>query len=375
MVAKNFALEKLQCDDPLNVVDYTNAKQRILADDNKDAWSPLMMAADGDYVDVARLLLKSVADINVAKYNLAKGVDISDEEKQHEYRAQYTNLLDAALNGDVQQVKQLLAQGVGINLKDNLGRTALMCAASNDHVDVVKLLLDQKEIAVDGVGNDNQKTALMCAANKGSVELVELLIGKGAKVGEKSTEGRTALMYAAGGGNCEVIKLLLNEGASVDEIDSDGVSALIDASYTGENDAVKLLLENGADADIQKKFGKTALMCAANNINADMVELLLFHGANASIKDMSRKTALDHMNDPGNCAGYKMQENKAKYEKIVQLLESASAKEMRSAKIDAMPSSELQLAQVIPVTRSQPPNGQSHDPSKANANGLGGNKY
>jgi ankyrin repeat protein len=53
----------------------------------------------------------------------------------------WTDLHKAALEGDVERVKELLKKGTGPNAQDEKGRTPLHIAAYKGHVDVVKLLL------------------------------------------------------------------------------------------------------------------------------------------------------------------------------------------------------------------------------------------
>lgn len=42
-------------------------------------------------------------------------------------------------------VEALLAQGADVNIRDDEGSTALMCASEHGHADIVKLLLAQPE--------------------------------------------------------------------------------------------------------------------------------------------------------------------------------------------------------------------------------------
>jgi ankyrin repeat protein len=53
-----------------------------------------------------------------------------------------TPLMTSSAKGDVQPVLAILASGVNVNATDNRGGTALMYAAMNKHLDVVKILLE-----------------------------------------------------------------------------------------------------------------------------------------------------------------------------------------------------------------------------------------
>ena len=52
-------------------------------------------------------------------------------------------LVYAASLGDIEQVEQLLSQGVDANQTDDEGYSALHAAAENDHFEIVKLLISK----------------------------------------------------------------------------------------------------------------------------------------------------------------------------------------------------------------------------------------
>lgn len=86
-----------------------------------------------------------------------------------------------------------------------LGRTALMFAAQNGHMDVVRLLLEDEKQMVDG----NGWTALMYAASNGHVEIACLLLDHEKCV--QDNDGWSALMFAAYYGYTDMVGLLLSE--------------------------------------------------------------------------------------------------------------------------------------------------------------------
>ncbi|WP_300747704.1 ankyrin repeat domain-containing protein [uncultured Brachyspira sp.] len=83
------------------------------------------------------------------------------------------SFIEAAKNGDIKKVKELLALGADINIQD-----------------------------------DNSWTALIYAAWAGHTETVKELIKAGANLNIKDNEGKTALDYAEGNGYNEIAKLL-----------------------------------------------------------------------------------------------------------------------------------------------------------------------
>lgn len=84
----------------------------------------------------------------------------------------------------------------------------LQHSVSNDRIEIVKLLLEQKYCTV----NDTSvgMTALMFAARDSIPEMVQLLLDYGADKNIKSTDGKTAYDYAVQFNNKDIIALLEN---------------------------------------------------------------------------------------------------------------------------------------------------------------------
>ncbi|MFM0692658.1 hypothetical protein C8K18_105282 [Paraburkholderia sp. GV068] len=100
-------------------------------------------------------------------------------------------MMMAALNGDLEFVKQLIAKDAEVNKK---GWAPLHYAAANGHDDIVKLLLDHS--AYVDAGSPNGTTPLMMAARGGHVSTVKLLLDNGADLTVKNQVGLTALDFA-----------------------------------------------------------------------------------------------------------------------------------------------------------------------------------
>lgn len=73
--------------------------------------------------------------------------------------------------GDVEQVEQLLAEGIDPNQTDDEGYSALQAAAENDHLAVVKLLVSKGA----NVAYQGEYTALQLAEMAEHSEIVEYL--------------------------------------------------------------------------------------------------------------------------------------------------------------------------------------------------------
>ena len=101
-------------------------------------------------------------------------------------------LWKAAMNGNIEAVKQHLAGGADLNIKDdNWGATPLHFAARNGHEDVAELLV-VKGAAMD-IEDDDGRTPLHMVADIGHNGIAELLIAKGADVNAKDKKDYTPL--------------------------------------------------------------------------------------------------------------------------------------------------------------------------------------
>ena len=91
-------------------------------------------------------------------------VPLSDAESE---------LLAAAFRGDNEAVRDLLAKGVNVNIKDVDGRSPLTEAAWNGHSETIKLLLEHG--ADPRVKKNDGETALSLATARGQRDAAALL--------------------------------------------------------------------------------------------------------------------------------------------------------------------------------------------------------
>ena len=150
-------------------------------------------------------------------------------------------LLAYAKQGDMEQIKQMIASGANINCSDEWGRTPLFNAAAYGHSDCVKLLL---ESGADIAASDS---VLAMAAGSGNPECVRILIEAGADVNLTTGSDKwTPLHFAAFNGHCECVKLLIAKGAKINSRDIDGETPLTKAYQSGCKECIKRLKAAGA---------------------------------------------------------------------------------------------------------------------------------
>ncbi|MBA7674617.1 hypothetical protein ES703_82837 [subsurface metagenome] len=151
----------------------------------------------------------------------AQPYPIEDEyEDEEEYvpvrprqrqRTPTESIHQAVVDGDIDQVQQLISEGADINSRNRMGWSPLRTAIQNRRQAVVELLI-AKGADVNAKDNSGQ-TALLVAVNTGQKDTVELLITKGADVNIMGSRGDNALSLAKKRRHTEIVELLLKHGA------------------------------------------------------------------------------------------------------------------------------------------------------------------
>uniref|UniRef100_A0A6U3Q8H2 Uncharacterized protein n=2 Tax=Ditylum brightwellii TaxID=49249 RepID=A0A6U3Q8H2_9STRA len=265
----------------------------ILDDEER---SPLLLSVKGNFGEVATELVRAGADPNTVyvdedgeSHNLLMDAIIVENDEfailligngadpYHEDENKVTTLLQASHRGMADVVKALLKRHKDAGGKEGYvdspsdeGITPLIAAASEGHVEVVKLLIDEAKADVDAKDKD-ETNSLMAASARGHNDVVELLLAAGAKVNEQNVDGHTALMFAYNGKNqvetlWERYNQFVNEakaeqtdkGESEEEIDDGGTGPIIREALDNHTALVELLLKNGADEKLKDKEGHTA---------------------------------------------------------------------------------------------------------------------
>ena len=226
--------------------------------------TPLFFAAQKGHVEVAGLLLEKGADVNARARN------------------GYTSLHEACAYGQREVVKLLLKNGALVNFDvkdsaegDDPDCAPLLLAAENGHLDVVKLLLEEK---ADVNAKSSYNTVHQSATPLIGATLVQSDYDR--RGGPDSRPG-SPVAADRKHGYLEVVKALVDKGAKMDLTDNLGHAALFYAAANGQLEVVKYLLERGAGVDVDgKNHNGTPLLFAAQNGDVEVVRLLLAKGAN-----------------------------------------------------------------------------------------------
>lgn len=177
------------------------------------------------------------------------------------------SLILAVERKDVEKIMQLIPTHAGRATLD--GRTALMVAAEQEMLDIVRLLAPKEAtMALKAPRIFEGETALMQVARRGFISAVTALAPYEAKCIRR--DGQTALMIAAQAQRKNVVDVLIHfEHGLADE---DGWTALKIASNFGYPDIVESLVS--FEAGIADDTGETSLMVAANKGFLDIVRSL-----------------------------------------------------------------------------------------------------
>ena len=176
-------------------------------------------------------------------------------------------LADAAMEGDIDGVRALLASYADADVAQGDGMTALHWAAFHDDPEMARLLVDANA-DVEAPTRLNGLTPLMLAAENGSAPMIETLLAAGADANQPSGNGTTPLMTAA---------------------------------LAGRVDAVEALLDHGAFADSrERENGQTALMFAAWEDRAAVIETLTARGAHVGVTSFITSTIEPRLDEYGN---------------------------------------------------------------------------
>lgn len=229
-------------------------------------------------------------------------------------------LVKAVESGHLKVVQYLVEHGADIHGQTKFKNTALMSASLFGYLDIVKYLVDQGA-NVNGY-NIGGETALMRAAGQRYLSIVKHLIRNGADINAMDRFGDTALIKGAYCGSLSIVKHLIKHGADINARDNGGNTVLMRAVLEGQINIVKFLINNGVNINDQNKYGETALMMAIKEEQLKVAKCLVESSADIGITDNNGNSALyfarERLEKSRN-------ENRQKYQKLVELLEPKTA--------------------------------------------------
>ena len=170
----------------------------------------------------------------------------------------------------------LESRGASITARDQARCTPLMRAAENEHIGIVKMLIERQRTYILSPNSD-----LVNAASKGMESAVRTLLSAKILINAVDDTDCTALIRAATNGHENVVRLLLDQGANIEARDLYGATALIMTVAYPPNPyrnpplgTVRLLIERGANVRAKSNGGFTAIEYATRYNYSEVVDLL-----------------------------------------------------------------------------------------------------
>ena len=284
---------------------------------------PFAIPEDGDFSKGFLKLIENTlagaardGDLEAIKQHIAEGADVNA------LHFDMPPLTWAAMMGQTEAAELLLQNGANINGKNKDENTALHLAVLLGRAEITGLLLkngadtsarnDDGATAVDILGvpwaMTEPLTKFMGIALKqeqfedGKAKIREIFITAAKLDAETlpSVQDNSAkpsiqnLSEAAFTGNLTAVKRALADGVDPNTKDPQSGSTLLAiAALMGHTEVVAVLLEHGADVNVNSRDGGTALHAAAFLGRADTVKLLLEKGADATLKNGMGSPAID----------------------------------------------------------------------------------
>jgi uncharacterized protein len=239
-------------------------------------------------------------NLAVVKLFLAAGIDPNAKHDRDSYRD--TALMYAAGNGHIEIVKTLIKAKANVNERNNKpgdqpGSTALNWAVSGDKADIVRFLLDH------GADADSVNKSCWSAAQNGYLEVLRMLLEHGVDKEHLNPSLVVASDRSPEATYNEVVLLLLQHGADVNAKDVNECTALQACCIAGSVAIVQTLLDAGADPSAKPRCdwrthekGWTPLMLALKYAGEPkdraIAGLLMSHGANPDLTSDEGTTTL-----------------------------------------------------------------------------------
>lgn len=273
---------------------------------------PIIYATRNGHLDIVKYLIKngyklyddddligiasSNGDINMIKYFMEIGIDVSSDEDSALHRA--------STNGHLEVVKYLIENGA--NISNKIVESALL----SEKNEIVKYLVENNQSV-----NVNNDDILCLAMERGCLDIVKFIIKFNVNIHINRDE---PLRFAVGHGDFELVKYLIDNGANIYISNAYSSSALeiallrkrlnileymiknCDIHYNNDEifrtvsrfgilDSVKYLVDNGADIHANNN---EAFLMALQFGSLDVVKYLVEKGANVSIVPYRMKLQL-----------------------------------------------------------------------------------
>ncbi|KAF5286936.1 hypothetical protein FQR65_LT12395 [Abscondita terminalis] len=248
----------------------------------------LHLAFMSENKDVAEFLIDEGADINLtdsdgitAFMRACKLADIDIVKKMRPNVADMnlqcncnkrSALHFAFINKNEDIARFLIDEGADINLTDNEGMTAFLCACETASVDVVKKM--RPNVAdIKLQCNSDKKTALHLASINRNNDVARFLVDEGADINLTDNQGMTAFLYACKSGDIDIVKKMRSHVENINLQCSLYKRSALHLAFINKNIAIaQYLIDEGADVNLTDCYGMTPFFCACQSADIDIVK-------------------------------------------------------------------------------------------------------
>ncbi|XP_063625627.1 putative ankyrin repeat protein RF_0381 [Cydia splendana] len=192
-----------------------------------------------------------------------EGISDPEREKAVHFLLSDNDLILACDLGDNDLIEKLISEGVDVNLRDPIGRTALHFAVQDGNIRAIKMLLEAgaSTTVMDNVGLTPLQ---ICVMRRPSVEVAKLLFSYGAVILPRVKPLSTGLflqftmMCIPTPEETELLALLLEKGALINDPNvPGGRSVLHFAAMSNNCKLIHVLIDLGADVFAKNHRGET----------------------------------------------------------------------------------------------------------------------
>ena len=167
----------------------------------------------------------------------------------------------AARQGDLDEIKRLVANGGNMFATGEIGQTPAYSAVVTGHTEILEYLIQHG--ADYTAGNEDGFTPLNAAATKNYPETLLLLLRYGADPNAPTVDGQTPVWSAANEGHLDTVRILVEHGVNFSHCRNDrGFTPVCAAAGEGHADIVQFLVSHGADVTLATVHGVTPLRAA-----------------------------------------------------------------------------------------------------------------
>ena len=234
-------------------------------------------------------LLKAAmdGDIQLVKDLIANGADVNTMPRYSMDRTSYSPLMLAAENGHLSVVQYLHQHGANITLEDRNKYSAIHYASEKGHLDVLSCLVKNlpqgysidKKVSENPISSRFQyHSPLSMAAKNGHLSVVKYLHGKGANITDSYIRNQP-LFWATTYGKVHVVEYLKQNGAYDKAEDP-----LLMAAAFGNLSMVQNLSEGGSNVNALGYLDYTPIIWAARMGHLPVLKYLHSIGADLEAK-------------------------------------------------------------------------------------------